>query len=657
MKTKRFNHHARHLFATAALLIGITMSAQAANECKVEYAVATSYNSSSTEQVFINEGETKNINEGNVLYVKNLNSRKVRAYRSGAMEYIDLPQNGRDPGMGTYVGNVILQKVKCFSASESTPTYQTPAAMISALKGAGVALNQIAAQVVAAFNLGGAELAELLKAASYDAGQIAEALNDQMNLTGAQVAQALKDAGFSASQVAEALNEQLNLAGAQVAQLMKDVGFGAAQIADALKGQFNEGAGQIALWLRGVGFTASQVAAALADEFNHTAGLMAEWLDHAGYTAAEIAEVLKNRFNADSEQAAEILKNLAVSAADVATVLRASFNSTAHQAADILIDLYALGEAALRAALQAAGYAAAQIEEALTPPVRVGGVIILDKLYGPTSSNGSIVPLFKNRHPLPYEVRGNGLTAITSVTGLPSGAVVEIGYKEDSRLRLNILIPEIVQEGRTGTADLLAGRTKVGSFDWRVQAMPEAERGPAGGIVQQPARALPDVAPTTFVNQLYRVGSATTTDNAGSNYTALDPFNNSPYCQGIAQAGNTRAGGQTANRRDVRVPNIRWGVRNTSTVDVTTAFTIQLVRGQQVLATQNISALPAGQQQEFEYVRPQSTTTVARVGLGTGCYHAGMQDEGWNDNAGYQVRVDSGANVAESNENNNSGAL
>lgn len=715
MKTNKIAQSARYIVAAAAWLISTALlqPAEAADECRVKYAY-----SSSVITVDLDAGEEKTINKSNVLYVENLKSHKVRVYRSGSGAFVDLTQNGRDPGLGNYMGNVTLQKLECHGSSSSSPTYQTPGAMISGLKAAGSAVNEIAAAVVAAFGVGGEQLAALLKSAGYDAFEVAGALNsaltasaaeaagwlkqagysighiaqvlnsvygktaqdiagllkaaqyDSEQIAGAlktvfttatngQVAQWLRNAGFQAGQVAAALANQLNLAGAQIAQAMKDAGFAAADIGEALVGQLNAGAANVAQWLRQAGFSASQVAAVLVAEFNDSAALMGQWLKQAGYSAAEIGEVLKNQYSVNRDQAAQILKNLAFSANDVATVLRVTFNSTAQQAADLLTALYDLVGQALRSALQAAGYAAAEIEAALTPPVEVGGVLSLNNFYGRGSSNGTVVPLYINPQPLTYEVRGSGLTAITQVTRLPVGATGEVGFKEDSRLRLTIQVPEISQVGRTGTADLFAGGTKVGSFDWQVTAMPrvgDRDTG-SGSTAPAPTRSLPDAAPTTFVNSLYRVGSATTTDANGDTFTALDPFNNSPFCQGIPDGQVTRDNRQTSNRRDVTVPDIRWGVRNTSTVDITTSFTIKLLRGNQELASQRVRSLSAGDQVEFRYVRPQSTVTVAKVGLGGGCFHAGLRGEGWNDNAGFQVRVDTGNDVGESNEHNNSGAI
>ncbi len=205
------NTHLQHslcLMVGGLLLIGTLNPLRAANECRVkyQYTVSTGTFSSETKTAYVdlNLNQTKQINRSNTLWIQNLKTYKVRVYRSGFGEYVDLDKEGRDPAIANYLGNVVFQKVKCLNEISSSG-FQTAGAMIEALKAAGVALDQIAAQVAEAFNVGGQQMGELLKAAQYDAGRVAGALQSAFNASGQQVGQWMKQAGYSASQIAGAL--------------------------------------------------------------------------------------------------------------------------------------------------------------------------------------------------------------------------------------------------------------------------------------------------------------------------------------------------------------------------------------------------------------------------------------------------------------------
>lgn len=148
-------------------------------------------------------------------------------------------------------------------------------------------------------------------------------------------------------------------------------------------------------------------------------------------------------------------------------------------------------------------------------------------------------------------------------------------------------------------------------------------------------------------NVLYIVGSGTTTDRDGNIYSAL---NSMDHCQGIPLPPNPDAQGQFANRRDITVPDIRWGVTNRGTTEATGTFTVELHKDTitgPVLATFNVVNLAAGATRLApNFRRPDSTNTVALISGGGVCYHAGLRNEGWNDNGGYFVTVRNIANSA-----------
>ena len=266
------------------------------------------------------------------------------------------------------------------------------------------------------------------------------------------------------------------------------------------------------------------------------------------------------------------------------------------------------------------------------------------------------------RGPNQLTLRGLGLMAVNTIGGVPQGSVVQIAGRGAANigptvwdyLHVTINVPNGAVLGSAGTARLMVNGNQGPTFRWIVQQPQVATtQPPPGGNVRNPGAARPDLVPIPFVGSLYKVGTATTMDANNGTFTALEPFTGSVFCQGISEGSFNRSNMPTSNAQSITVPDIRWGVQNSSSVDVTATFTIRLTHGRQQVASQTVNGLGAGQTREFIYQRPQSQTTVARVGAGNGCYHVGLGSQGWNDNAGYSVQVDSGQSVNESSEGNN----
>lgn len=625
------------------LLLSLTtvQPTHAANECRVKYAysVATGTFSSTTEteNVTLDAGDTHDINQSNMLYVQNLESHTVRVYRTGLGTYVDLSEDGRDPSFGNYVGNVELKKVTCLSSSSSDasgPAFQTPEAMIDAMKATGASLSEIVAAAVSAFNVSGQQMAELLKAAGYDAGQMALPLKNAFNASGQQVAQWLSQAGFWARYIAVALEDTFGASGEEVAT-----------------------------WLRQAGFDAPKVARGLIEAFDAEANEAAAWLLEAGFTPDQIAQVFKNVFNMNPQQAAQGFHQAGFSMNDVAQALKDTFDENAAAVVEMLGALYDASYDTLRAALEFAGFTSEQIASALV------GMITINTVIDDFTSGYAGTPMMDPRQNFPLHpgsnritLSGRGLVAVTSVNSRPGGASFRIvgrgaGHEAKSDyLHVDVDVSTRTSIGTRGRATLMVGGTRGPSFNWivqRAQSRSTTQRPPTNRAPARGGTPRPDLEPTTLDNDLYVVGAATTLDDQGNTYTALDPFNNSAFCQGIPQGAVARNNMPTANRRDIDVPDVRWGVQNTSSVDITSSFTITLTYGRREVASQQVNGLRAGESRTFTYRRPQSQTTVARVGPGDGCYHAGLSREGWNDNAGFRVEVDTGQDVNEGNENNN----
>jgi hypothetical protein len=392
-------------------------------------------------------------------------------------------------------------------------------------------------------------------------------------------------------------------------------------------------------------------------------------MEQSGIAAAQAAQALNAAFNANVEEVAQWLQQAGYSLNDAALALKQGFNESVATVASILESVYNVTADAIEAALNFAGFTAAQINAWLIGQVAIENVIsgYTQGYHGtPIATPNQPFPLRPGRNQVTF--RGAALPAVTSLTGLPANASATItgsGTGNNGRtaywtyLHVQIDVPQGMRIGTRGTGTLRIGSANGPTFAWVVEAPPS--RG--GGGTSPPTRGgggnrQPDLMPLNLQNVLYKVGSATTMDANGDTFTALDPFNDSAFCQGIAQGSvNRRDNMPTSNTARITVPDVQWGVENTSSIDITDAFTVQLVHNRQVVASQRVNGLASGAQAAFTFRRPQSQTTVARVGLGNGCYHFGLATEGWNDNGGFTVRVDTSSEVDEASESNNARAL
>ncbi len=572
----------------------------------------------------------------------------------------------------------------------------------------GVWARHAAAGLKNAFNASGEEVATWLKQANYSAAQVTQGLIDSFNASAGQAAEWLHQAGFSISQIAQALQDKFNttaegfiaalqfdvcgVAGcpgdrfrqlvevlqnrynqsmAQAFDLLMDAGYSITAIVEALKDVYNASGQQIAQLLQDANVSALQALQALNDVFNAGAQQATSWMRQAGFAAGQIAAALQEVYNASMEQIAQYFDQAGFTMNEVVLALKDGLNATASDLVALLRALYDATNDAIEGALTSAGFAGRAVTVAL-----VGTINLENVINGFTGGyHGIPIATPDQQFPIPpgttsITLRGQGLLAVTSINGVPGTATIKSrGTGQAGNAVWDYLHVEIdagsAREGNGGTGRLYVGNALGPVFNWVVQAAAPSRRVGARPA-QPPSRGgggggrapLPDLQPIPFVGTAYVVGSATTTDANGDIFTALEPFNGSPFCQGIPQGSVDRRSNQpTSNTAQITVPDLRWGVENTSTVDVTDAFTIKLFLGRQEVARQNINGLRAGESGEFSYQRPQSQTTVARVGMGNGCYHAGLATEGWNDNGGFRVEVDTGRSVSESNEGNNARAL
>ena len=115
---------------------------------------------------------------------------------------------------------------------------------------------------------------------------------------------------------------------------------------------------------------------------------------------------------------------------------------------------------------------------------------------------------------------------------------------------------------------------------------------PAVGSVS-PGPQFIDVAPRVLIENLFRPLSANPefTNTSGTQFFRVD----GQYCGTI---------GGLEGFATITIPNPIWGVVNVGTLPVTTAFASQLKSGNQVLGTENVTALNLGQDTRFTFIRP-----------------------------------------------------
>ncbi len=145
-------------------------------------------------------------------------------------------------------------------------------------------------------------------------------------------------------------------------------------------------------------------------------------------------------------------------------------------------------------------------------------------------------------------------------------------------------------------------------------------------------------------NTLYKTAGGTSMDSAGNIYSVLT---SQDHCQGIPLPGGTSSN-ILANRREITVPDIRFGVKNRGGVAVPAGAVVQLKFNGAVVATHTFNqpiAAGATVIVPTAYRRPDSTNTVAVLTGGGVCYHAGLSNEGWTDNDGYTIVLPVGNEV------------
>ena len=163
-----------------------------------------------------------------------------------------------------------------------------------------------------------------------------------------------------------------------------------------------------------------------------------------------------------------------------------------------------------------------------------------------------------------------------------------------------------------------------------------------------PPPASPDIAPAPVLNIFRRKSAGQSFSDGGVNYVEVD-ISQTPWCNGM-----TPPAGSIRGTKTITVPNIRWGVQNVGTVDINTPFDIALSSNGQVLQTQRIPAIRAGQILYFDFARQQSQVTLIIFANRPGCFISPTGTPTFEDPP-FTVKVDTGGVIPEgaANKQNN----
>ncbi len=603
------------------LVVLSMLSAQAfaASDCIVRYAYSAG---SSTNPVHresartLSVGQTISINRSKIKWIHNRGSHPIKLYLTkrklnGSMQNYTktLREGKRTPPLAKFPGWRKLRTVSCLqTASTSTGiANRTASSLLNQLKRAGKSLDIIVQRLTTSFNLSKHRLAELLRGAGYTTEQVAGVLRRKAGATARETAAVLKTV----------FNSNLDTAG----RILKGTGHSIRQIADALRQVYGASRAKTERVLR-----------------------------QLGYGARQIASVLDELYGATRQTARR--------AADgVGRLTRRGVDAAARVAARRM---------AIDAMFYGNRYSVGKLQNVIiTNNVAVASDSFeCDPLGNFNGDRLSAIGIPNNNRAIEVTLAGKGLYAATSISGLPAGVQARISRRGSCALRIIFRAPRSVRTGLQGRASLMVGNQRGASFSYSIGTLAQTSRqqwaanqsqNRRTGSPQSSRRVL-DVRPAQIDVQLYRVaGSSPVTDNRNDIYTQLHRQSQG-FCDGIATP--VSPGQVTAVRRNIRLPEIVWGVENVSgSRSINTPFTITLYRGQQAIATERIANMSPRQVITFRYRRPISGTTVARLSDGN-CYHAGRANEGWTDNPNLYVEVDSGNEILETREGvNNRRAL
>jgi hypothetical protein len=200
----KHSQHGRlpNVLATACFLAALPNASAAAQDCRLEYAYASSPTAQTTRDANVARGQTVTINRSDMLWLVNENERMLEVQvtiPTGGSQWVALQKDQRHPPLLNYIGNVTLQKVKCHYLHES------PVAMFTATyNGQTVYQYDTANDVIEEFNLSATQLIQHLQP-HLTAATVGRLLRDAFNQTPAQIVATFQQHGYTATSARDAL--------------------------------------------------------------------------------------------------------------------------------------------------------------------------------------------------------------------------------------------------------------------------------------------------------------------------------------------------------------------------------------------------------------------------------------------------------------------
>jgi len=583
---------------TLGLGLGLfAFTVQAANECQFEYQYKNTNGSLQKKSQFVNAGAAVNVNQPNVRYVFSQGNNPVE---------IKIDNSAAVVGTATKLvglNNVVKRdppvgfypnNIKLYQVKcmNSVAQFANPEQMIAALKN------------------------------SVPVEQLIQQLKNTFNLTPEQIAQKLKSAGIQVEAIVEGLVQAGVMTLAETFRL-KNIGIAIGDIVKTLHNKMGKTGLQIAQWARQNGIDANEIARALKDNVSSGSEIVQNWLNQAGYTSAQVAAAITTLWG----QAAEVAQNPTLAGVKITCIYTDGLKCGSSRNT--------------------------------TPPVFSAAVRY--------SSNE-----------LNIYFEGTNLQGVNGVSGLPTKKVTVKATPFNVTLRTELLYSGSNWQGATsGIARLTTNGRAVdgGVFRWNftpyreptTRPPPQVNQAGPGGLSNGPTQGNSTTAPTPradltpvgLINHWSYNGQQELNDSRGGRfiYQKVDP----KFCQvGMQQQNSQSTIGSgllgVYHRKTFILPNtIGIEISNLGGTTAGTS-TVQLKRGSQVVRSAAVSQIAPGQTQIVSVARPTNYNATKCVisggGLQPGACFSCLQDVG--EDGDLTVVVDSGNNIAESNENNNS---
>lgn len=204
-------------------------------------------------------------------------------------------------------------------------------------------------------------IATLMKGAGYAVDAVAAALRDGLTLGAHQVMEALTEAGYAVADAAAEVQRAFSLSLTEMVGVLEAAELALPTITVVL-GELGDGASEVARALVEAGVDAESAAQAVESSLEASATEVATGLREAGVGVEEIGAALQSAYTLSATEVGEVLHEVGVDAEAIGAVLRNVFELSANEVSSFAKSALGVGEEAVHEVLGAAGYAVSEIE-------------------------------------------------------------------------------------------------------------------------------------------------------------------------------------------------------------------------------------------------------------------------------------------------------